>query len=469
MPTQARSLAAGPLARLALCALLALAAAAAVRAATPPAPPVPAPVPAASSAPSHAIPEGPVVPAAARPVPGRPFDPVQATEAWLAQLSPAQRARSDAYFEGGYWLQLWDFLYGLAIAWLLLGSGFSVRLRDGVERLSRFRFVQVLSYSVVYIVAGFVLSLPLGIYEGYFREHRYGMANQTFGPWMGDQMKGLLVAVVLGGLALTALYAVLRRFPRTWWVWGAVLAVVFVAFVSLIAPVFIEPLFNDYTELKDPAIRGPILSLARANLIPADHVYVFDASKQTKRVSANVNGFAGTMRIALNDNLLARASKAAIQGVMGHEMGHYVLHHVYKGILSFGILFVAGFAFLRWALNAAFRRWSARWGLRDLADVAGLPLLIAVFSVFFFVVTPITNTLIRVDEAEADLFGVNASRQPDGMAEAALLLGEYRKLHPGPVEEFIFFDHPSGYNRILRAMTWKAEHRRDFEGQVGTP
>src|SRR6202035_1424372 len=215
MPTQARSLAAGPLARLALCALLALAAAAAVRAATPPAPPVPAPVPADSSAPSHAIPEGPVVPAAARPVPGRPFDPVQATEAWLAQLSPAQRARSDAYFEGGYWLQLWDFLYGLAIACLLLGSGFSVRLRDGVERLSRFRFVQVLSYSVVYIVAGFVLSLPLGIYEGYFREHRYGMANQTFGPWMGDQMKGLLVAVVLGGLALTALYAVLRRFPRT--------------------------------------------------------------------------------------------------------------------------------------------------------------------------------------------------------------------------------------------------------------
>jgi STE24 endopeptidase len=147
---------------------------------------------------------------------------------------------------------------------------------------------------------------------------------------------------------------------------------------------------------------------------------------------------------------------------MGHEMGHYVLDHVYKSIMTFGVILFLGFAFLRWAFGASLRKWGPRWGLTGIADLAALPLLLVLFSIYFFVLTPVVNTAIRTDEAEADIFGLNTSRQPDGMAEAALQLGEYRKLHPGPVEEFVFFDHPSGYNRILMAMRWKAEHLDDF-------
>ncbi len=389
------------------------------------------------------------------------FDPQAATEAYLARLTPAQRARSDAYFEGGYWLQLWGFLYGLGVAWLLLGSRLSARMRDFAERVMPFRWLQTFLYAALYILVTFVLGYPLSLYEGFFREHRYGLSSQSFGGWMVDELKGVALALVLGGLALTLLYGVLRKAPRTWWLWGAVVSLLLLTVGIAVGPVFIEPIFNKYTELQDPALRGPILSLARANGIPADHVYTFDASKQTNRMSANVAGLFGTTRIALNDNLIRRASPAEIEAVMGHEMGHYVLHHVNKSILFFGVVLVIGFGFLRWGFDRAAARWGGRWGIRGVTDPAGLPLLAALFSVYLFVLTPVLNTHIRTEEAEADIFGLNAARQPDGMAEAALHLAEYRKLSPGPIEEWIFFDHPSGRNRILMSMRWKAEHLED--------
>jgi len=399
------------------------------------------------------------VPATA-PQAGAAFDPEAATEAYLARLSPEARARSDAYFEGGYWLELWNFLLGLGIAGLLLGTRLSARLRDAVERWTRFRFLRSVLFAAGYILLVSLLTFPLAVYEGFFREHQYGMANQGFGAWMVDQLKGLGLALVFGSLILAALYAVFRRAPRTWWLWGSALMLVFAVVGLLLEPVFIRPLFNTYTELDRPALRESILSLARANGIPADHVYVYDASRQTTRVSANVSGVAGTMRISLNDNLLNRASPAGVKAVMGHEMGHYVLNHVYESILFFGVVIVLGFAFVRWGFDRMAARHGERWGVRGIADLAGLPLLAAVFSVFFFLAAPFLRTYVRTNEAEADIFGLNASRAPDGFAEAALLVSDYRKLAPGPIEEWIFYDHPSGRNRILMAMRWKAEQQK---------
>lgn len=400
-------------------------------------------------------------PVRCQPQGGSPsFDAAAATEAWLARMPPEQRARSDAYFEGGYWLQLWGLLYTLGVAWIFLGTGLSARLRDLAERLTRFRPLQTLLYAVGFILVNTVLWLPLTVYEGYFRERRYGLLNQAFAAWFREELIGLAVAVVLGGLALMGLYAVLRRTPRTWWIWGAAVSILFLAGGVLIGPVFIDPLFNSYTELRQEPLRGSILSLARANTIPAEKVYVVDASKQSDRISANVSGLLGTMRIALNDNLLRRTSPAAVEAVMGHEMGHYALNHIYELLISFGLVLLVGFAFARWAFDRALGRWGSRWGVRGVGDTAGLPLLMAIFSIYLFMMTPVTNTIIRSNEAEADLFGLNAARQSDGFAEAALLLGEYRKMAPGPIEEWVFFDHPSGRSRILMAMRWKAEQMR---------
>ncbi len=396
------------------------------------------------------------VPAAARP--SANFDPEAATDAYLALIPADAKAHSDAYFEGGYWMILWDFLYGVAVALLLLNLRWSAAMRNLAERLTRFKPLQTLIYWVEYLLVTTIIVFPMSLYEDYFREHKYGLATQTFGPWMGDQMKGLLVNLVLGGILAVLLFGIVRRLPRTWWIWGSIATLAVMVMVVAIVPIYIVPFFNKVTRLDDPKITQPILRLARANGIPARDVYEVDASRQTTRMSANVSGFGSTMRITLNDNLLRRGSPEEIQSVMGHEMGHYVLNHIPKDMLFFGVVIVILFASLRWSLDWSLQRWGEKWQIRGVGDTAVLPLVVLLGSIFSFIVTPIMNTHIRTNEHEADMYGLNASRQPDGFAQAAIHLGEYRKMSPGPMEEWVFFDHPSGRNRIHDAMRWKAEN-----------
>ena len=350
---------------------------------------------------------------------------------------------------------------------MLLNLRWSAKMRDLAERVTRLKFLHDIIYWIEYVVLTTVLTFPLAYYEGYIREHQYGLATQTFGPWLNDEFKGLLVGIVLGAIAVPILFAIVRRLPNTWWIWGAIVTCFLYAIAAMIAPVFIFPIFNKITVLNDPKVTAPILSMARANNIPAHEVYEIDASRQTTRMSANVSGLGKTMRVTLNDNLLRRGSPEEIQSVMGHEMGHYVLNHIYKGTFFTSVIFVIFFALLNWSINWSLGRWGQSWQIRDIADPAVLPLVILLGSIFFFILTPITNTETRVAEHEADMYGLNASRQPDGFAQAAIHLGEYRKMSPGRLEEWIFFDHPSGRNRIHDAMTWKAENLRLFEAQSG--
>jgi len=386
------------------------------------------------------------------------FDVNAAVNAYLAKMPPAQRARSNAYFEGGYWLLLWDFLSTVVVMWLILRLRWSTGMRNLAERVTRLRPIQTALYWIQFFLVASILTFPLTVYEGYFREHKYGLLNQTFGPWMSEQLIGLAVGLVLGAILIVPLFGLVRRLGQNWWVWGAALSIVFLAFVGLIEPVYISPLFNTYKRLEDSRIKDPILTMANANGIPATDVWEFDASRQSNRVSANVSGFASTTRISLNDNLLKRCTLPEIETTMGHEMGHYVLNHEYKGLVMFGVVVVIGFAFLNWGVNFALTRWGQSCGVRGITDVAILPLALIVLSLFFFLMTPVTNTITRTMEYEADMYGLNAAQQPDGEANVDLMLGEYRKLDPGPVEEFIFFDHPSGRTRITAAMRWKAGH-----------
>jgi STE24 endopeptidase len=280
---------------------------------------------------------------------------------------------------------------------------------------------------------------------------------------MGDQFKMLLVNLLISCLGAPFLFLIVRKRERTWWIWGAVSTLVFTVIGIALGPVYLQPIFNKIQRLDDPKVTAPILRMAHANGIPTNDVYEIDASKQTTRMSANVSGFANTMRITLNDNLLRRGSKEEIQAVMGHEMGHYVLNHIPKEIVFLTIVIFASFAYLYWSLAWALARWGDRWQIHEVSDPAVLPLVFLLTGILFFVLTPILNTDIRTQEKEADMFGLNASRQPDGFAQAAIHLGEYRKMRPTPMEEFLFFDHPSGYNRIHSAMVWKGQNLELFQ------
>jgi STE24 endopeptidase len=394
---------------------------------------------------------------------GKDFDVDRATRAWLDTMTAEEKARSDAYFEGGYWLQLWGFLYGLGVAALLLFTRLSAWLRERT-RWSRWPSINAGFYGAGYIVAATLLFLPWGLYTGWFREHQYDLSNLTLLEWLVEWGKGLGVSVVMGVIALTLLYAVLRRVRQAWWIWATVASVAFCAVMLTLQPVFVEPIFNDYEPLPEGEIRSEILSLARANDIPADNVYWFNASKQHSRISANVAGFGPTTRIALNDNLLKHSSQAGIEAVMGHEMGHYALNHVNRLLIEFGLVILFGFAFVAWGFRRLVARYGDRWDVHGIEDPAGFPVIVALFTVFFFVSTPVTNTIVRAGEMEADLYGLNAARQPDGFAETAMKLSSYRKIQPHWLEEIIFYDHPSGYTRVRTAMQWKAENLEPFEG-----
>lgn len=386
-----------------------------------------------------------------------PVDAHAATQAWMDRIPPEVKARSDAYFEGGYWLQLWNWLLGLGIAALLLWTRPSCAFRDWAQRTLKRPIWVDASYGAMFAVAGWVLSLPLSIYEEFWREHHYGMATQSFGKWMTEHVVNLAVSVVVTAVLVAVLYAVLRRAGARWWLWCSLVLIGFLTLMAAVSPVFIEPLFNTYKPVEEGPVKTQVLAMAKANGVPVDNIFEFDASRQTTRVSANVSGLLGTAAIRLNDNLLRRSSLPEIRAVMAHEIGHYTLNHVPKMLLQFGLLVVIGLAVSNWAMRRLLRRFGPSWRVPHLSDVASLPLLVAVFSSYLFLITPLLNTTIRMAEIEADYFGLNTAREPVAMSEVLLKLVEYRKADPGPIEEALFFDHPSARTRIEQAMRWREQ------------
>ena len=396
-----------------------------------------------------------------------PFDAQRATNAYLAQVSGAARTRSDSYYEGGYVLLAVDAIYAVAVSALLLWLKISSRMRSVAERSTRLRFWQVPIYAAQYLAITTVATLPLAAYEGFFRERAYGLMNQSFLEWLVDQGKSFGLNLLAGIIVLTLVYWTIRRASRTWWIWGAGIVIAFMAFEAIIVPVFVAPLFNTYTSLSETPLRAEILSVARANGIPADDVYEVDASRQSDRISANVSGFLGTLRITLNDNLLRKGTHDEVLAVFGHEMGHYVLDHAVRLLLLYSVVFLAAFAFVRWGFGVLTKTFGDRWNVHAIDDPAGLPALAALATLFFFVATPFTNWISRSTEIQADMYGLNAVRKPDAFATVVLKLSYYRKLDPGAWEEAVFYDHPSGRTRIWEAMRWKAEHLNDPDIKTG--
>jgi STE24 endopeptidase len=384
-------------------------------------------------------------------------DPAAATAAYLEAVPAERRAKTKAYARGNYILNLVETGFDVLVYAALLGFGLSARLRDRAERLTRRKPLQVAAYYVPFLVLTTLVAFPLTLYRAYFREKAYGLLTQGLADFLLDRVKALGLGALIGSLVLIGLYAVLRRTPRTWWLWGASLMIAFVIVGVALAPVFIAPVFNEFRPVHDEAIRQDILAMAREKGVPADDVYETDISRRSDRITAYVAGALGTTRVVMGDTALKRCTPDEIRMIMGHEMGHYVLNHVWKGIAAFAVVIVLGFLFVRSGFTWAGARW-AGIGVRGIADVAGLPLLLLLLSLFFTAASPALNAYSRAAETEADGFGLDASRAPDAAATTFLKLGEYRDLDPQPLVEWLFYDHPSGRSRIRHAMDWKAAH-----------
>jgi STE24 endopeptidase len=383
-----------------------------------------------------------------------PFDPEQATRAYLETLGPEATARSNAYFEGGYLIDFASTALSIVVAGIMLIFGWARGVRSWLEKTVKWFPLVAFGTSLFYIFVSSILTFPFSYYVGFVRQHEFNLSTQTFAEWLNEQAIGFALGLVLGAIFLTILYLIVRAARNTWWIWGSAVTIAFAAGMSMLYPVFVAPLFNTYTPMEQGELRDSIIAMAQANGVPATDVMVYDRSRQTNSISANVSGFGPTTRISLADTLLERGSPEMVRAVMAHEIGHYVLGHNVSGLVFASIFFLFSFAFVHFVFRALAK--NERWGVRDISDPAGLPLVMILLAVAGLVTAPLQRNAVYYNEQQADMFGLNAAREPDGFAQAAMLLSEYRKMEPSPAEEWFFYDHPSGWNRVHNSMVWKA-------------
>ena len=385
------------------------------------------------------------------------FDPAAATAAYMATLPATGHAKASAYTHGGYWLLLWGWLVAVAAAWLIVRSGAIVRAETALERKKPRLILVSMVAAAIYTVADFALELPWQAYATWWRERAYGLSGQAFAGWFAERLIEMVLTVVITALFVAALYALIRGAGRAWWLWAGATAAVFLILIQILAPVFILPLFNTYTPAPPGPVRDAVVALAVKAGVPHDKIYIFNGSKQSNRYTANVAGLGGTARVAMSDVMFRRGSDLAeVRGVVAHEMGHYKRGHIVWGTLANAVLAVATFGLIALAFPWAARMMGA--GGVSIADPAGLPVIMALVLTLIFLATPITNSLTRLAEADADSFSLRIANEPDGLSRALVKTVEYRASSPSDLEEFIFYSHPSVEHRVRKAMDWKAAH-----------
>jgi len=385
---------------------------------------------------------------------------------------PSEKALE--YYRSGNWLWIVNHVWALLLTGGLAFSGASARIRSLAQRLGRVWFVTIGFYVIMYLLIMFVLDLPLSYYQGYLRQHAYGLSNQTLGRWFRNSAVGLGVEMAVGFFLAWIPYLLLARSPRRWWLYTAILSVPFMFVTMLVMPICYDPLFNDFGPMKNKELERSILSLAERAGIEGSRVFEVDKSVDTKAVNAYVTGFLQTKRIVLWDTTIAKLNEKELLCVMGHEMGHYVLAHVVKSILLSTMVTLAGLFLVDWLgrrLIARFSghlakkpastleeipgrpviaRFSGRLGFDQLSDVASLPLLLMLMQVAFLALSPVALAYSRYQEHEADRFALDLTRTNHSACTAFVKLQEENLSNPRPglLVKIFRSSHPSIGDRI---------------------
>ena len=376
----------------------------------------------------------------------------------VTHFTPEDVERGQAYTHGRYWLFATGTLLRLALLAFLVFTPASAALRNLAVRLTPAHpAVAVAVYIALLTAAVEILTLPLGFYAGFVREHAFGLSTQTAGAWLLDRLKSAAISLVLA-VTLGSLLALLwRRYPGRWvmpaWVLGGLAVILLVA----LAPVVIDPLFNTIRPLQDAALRQRVLALADHAGLAVEQVYEADASRRTKKGNAYFTGLGATKRIVLYDNLVARSDPAAVELVLAHEMGHWKHAHIWQGI---GLALI-GMAVLLWC-GARVLAWAAEqraFHLFGPADVAGLPLFLLVLFVLNLVGLPIQNAVSRHFERQADWTSLELTGNPAAFirAEVDLARSNLADLNPPRPVVWLLYTHPPVAERIRMADAFAAE------------
>ena len=381
------------------------------------------------------------------------FDVQAATDNYINALGPEALAKAAAYTSGSHWTMLWGFLISTAVAWLVI----KLQVLDKIEgKLShRSLWFRSFAISAAYLVLSSLLVLPWTLYADWWREVAYGKTNQPLSDFLSQGFVMLIISSLFGGLFLSGIYFCIRRLGTYWWAWSGGVAAVAVTSMMLIGPIWIEPLFNKYTPLPQGEVREALEVLAKQANIQPDRIFVYDGSRQSNRFTANVSGLGSSARIAISDVALTSASLDEVKAVTGHEIGHYVSDHIWN-LIGTAVLMSMIFFYLS---NAMFIKVATLMGAKaSIAEPRGVAVLLVCISFLSLLAQPVTNYVIRKGETEADQYSYKAVNLPDAMASALVKTAEYRDPRPHPLQELIFYTHPSVEKRVKAAMEWKAQH-----------
>jgi STE24 endopeptidase len=364
---------------------------------------------------------------------------------------PAPSEKAVRYHRGGNVIWAVEQFLGLALPSLFLFAGFSAQLRTLASSLARGRFYPtLLIYLVLFSLIMTLIQLPLSYYVGYVREHAFGLSTQRLSKWIGDELKGALVGLVIGALILWLPYVLLARSPSHWWLWTGTLALPLIVIMFLVTPIWIAPLFNKFGPMQDKILEADVLATASRAGVEGARVFQVDKSVDTEKVNAYVTGIGNTKRIVLWDTLMKRLTPRQIRFVVGHELGHYVLGHVVVSIfVSWGLILLGLYGAHRTA-DQLLSRFGGRFGFTQLSDVASLPLLMLLLSVFSLLIGPATLALSRYHEHEADRFALELTHDNHGGATAFVALQRQNLAVPRPGWLFKLFraSHPPIGERV---------------------
>lgn len=377
--------------------------------------------------------------------------PAEEAARMIDGLGAEALAKAQAYTIGNHVLLFAGVAVSLLVAWLIVRS----RLLDRVTgRLSKRSWVAMaLAVSAAYIAIADLLTLPWTLYTDWQRQHAYDLSKQPLGDFLGQWALGETFEIVLGGLFMLGVYALIRKTGARWWLWGGGFAAGVVLFMLLVGPSLIAPLFNKFEPVPPGEVRTALEKIADDVAIPHDRIFMYDGSRQSERFTANVTGIGPAARIAISDVALKEASLAEVRAVTGHEAGHYKLGHVWRSVVLMPLLAMLFFYLLNRLFAPAARLLGSD---AQLSEARGLPVFMAVGAVLGLVVTPLTNSLTRIGEKEADAYSLQTVNEPDALASALVKTAEYRYPRPAALQELLFYTHPSVENRVLKAMEWKA-------------
>jgi STE24 endopeptidase len=380
------------------------------------------------------------------------FNPAEETKRYIDSLGPEALEKAASYTSASHWMLLAGLVVSALVTLLVVRSGILDKVAAKLQ--SRGSALRIFLICFTYFLASSLISLPWGIYEEWGFEKSYGRTSQPLSDFLMQDAIGILLSALFGALFFLGVYALIRKAGKRWWLWSGGLAAFAISATLLLSPILIEPIFNDYKPVPNGPVRDALLKMADEAKIPHDRLLMYDGSRQSNNFTANVSGVFGSARIAISDVALKEASLDEVKAVTGHEVGHYVLGHVWRAVGLFSVLTIVGF-FLADRLFPFFAR--AFGSNATIDNPVGLPVLLFVVGLFGIFAQPVINGMTRMGEREADNYSLRTVNLPDALAGALVKTAEYRYPRPSVLQEFLFYTHPSVEWRVRNAMEWKAK------------